>query len=201
MMRRIALAGALAIVLAACGGGDGGDDVASLEDQTTTTAAGGETTTTVDETAALEADLLAFSQCMRDNGVPDFPDPSIDADGNPSFFDEGAPPADLADEETLQAAVEACEEFIEDIVLSFLPEDTSELEDQLLEFSQCMRDQGLDFPDPDFSNGLFGPDGQGPFGDAFDPEDPEFSEAADACSFIFEGAFPGLGGGSGDTDG
>ncbi len=202
-MRIATTLGALALVLAACGGGDAGDEVASLESTTTTTEAE-VTTTTVDDTAAVEAQLTEFAQCMRDNGVPDFPDPTIDADGNPQFFPGGVPgEGDLAvDDETLQAAADACSDLLQDVVLSFLPEDSSELEDRFLEFSECMRENGVaDFPDPDFSNGLFGPDGQGPFGGAFDPDDPEFAEAADACSFIFQGVLPGAPGSTSSTDG
>lgn len=185
MRRPFLILTALAVVLAACGGGDG-EEVASLESTTTTVA---ETTTTVDETAELEADLIAFSQCMRDNGVPDFPDPTIDADGNPEFFPGGQPPEGM-DQDSMDAAFDACQDLIADVVLSFLPEDTTELEDTFLEFSQCMRDQGIDLPDPDFSQGLFGPDGPaGVFGD-IDTEDPDFQTAVDECMYLFEGMLP-----------
>lgn len=181
-----------ALVLAACGGSDAGDDVASLESSTTEADA---TTTTVDDTAALEADLLAFSQCMRDNGLPDFPDPTIDADGNPEFFPGGQPPEGFADDETIQAAFDACQEFLADVVLSFLPEDTTELEDRFLEWAECMRDQGVDIPDPDFSQGIVGPGGPGGIFGEIDPNDPAFVEASEACNYLFEGLLPGAPGG------
>jgi hypothetical protein len=190
MRRLLLLMTALALVLAACGGGDDGDEVASL-DSTTTTAATEVTTTTVDETAELEANLLAFSECMRDNGIPDFPDPTIDADGNPEFFPGGTPPEGFADEETIQDAFEECQGFIEDVVLSFLPEDTTELEDRFLEWATCMRDQGVDIPDPDFSQGLFGPNGPGGIFGEIDPNDPDFAAASDECAYLFEGLLPG----------
>ena len=44
-----------------------------------------------------------FAQCMRDNGIEDFSDPQIRADGD--FF--LSPPADVDDEE-LKEADEAC---------------------------------------------------------------------------------------------
>ena len=53
--------------------------------------------------AALEA-AFEFAQCMRDNGIEDFADPQVRADGD--FF--LSPPADVGDEE-LQVADEACE--------------------------------------------------------------------------------------------
>jgi hypothetical protein len=188
MRRLIILLSALTVVLAACGGGDAGDEVASLDSTTTTV---GATTTTVDDTAELEADLLAFSQCMRDNGLADFPDPTIDADGNPEFFPGGQPPEGFADDETIQQAFDSCQDFLADVVLSFLPEDTTELEDRFLEWAECMRDQGIDIPDPDFSGGLFGPDGPGGIFGEIDPNDPDFQVASDECAYLFEGLLPG----------
>ena len=49
------------------------------------------------------AAAFEFAQCMRDNGIEDFADPQIRADGD--FF--LSPPADVDDEE-LQVADEAC---------------------------------------------------------------------------------------------
>jgi hypothetical protein len=34
--------------------------------------------------------MLSFARCMRANGVPDWPDPVIDAGGNPEFYLAGA---------------------------------------------------------------------------------------------------------------
>ena len=67
---------ALALILAACGGAaaDTGDGVASLEGTTVTT-------TAADETADPEAAAIAFTECMRENGV-EMEDPTVDADGN-----------------------------------------------------------------------------------------------------------------------
>lgn len=195
MTRKIALIGALALVLAACGGGDDGDEVASLEDQTTTssTEVPAETTSTLSDEEQTEADLLAFSQCMRDNGVPDFPDATFDADGIPSFGDAGPgggdPGAFGVEPEVVEEAFASCQDLIADVVFSFLPEDTTELEDRFLEFAQCMRDQGIDVPDPDFSEGLFGGP-EGLFGDV-DPNDPAFVEASEECQYLFEGLLPG----------
>jgi hypothetical protein len=66
-------------------------------------------------------------------------------------------------------------------------------EDAVLEFSQCMRDEGLDFPD-------IGVDANGnpDIGDAFQsagiqPGSPDFRDAIAACSEILQGA--GFGGG------
>ena len=63
-------------------------------------------------------------------------------------------------------------------------------EEAALEFAGCMRDEGIDFPDPtlaadgsvDFG---FGP-GSGP--PPFDPDAPAFQDALDVCSPLVEGA-------------
>ena len=61
-------------------------------------------------------------------------------------------------------------------------------EEAILEFAQCMRDNGVDFPDPTFDE-----DGNpqvnrgGGDGPAFDPESEEFEAAQNACADLFEG--------------
>jgi hypothetical protein len=61
--------------------------------------------------------------------------------------------------------------------------DFTEIQDTLLVFAQCMRDNGFDLPDPDFSNfDLAG--GVGPFGE-IDPTEPDFEKALEACQDIF----------------
>ena len=190
-MKKLVLLIALALVVAACGG-ESDDTVASLEDTTVTTV----------ESDASEADseqiLLEFAECMRDNGVPDFPDPTLDADGNIRPFGNGRGQGDLGvDRDTLQAAQAECTPIIEDLALNFLRANRDQIQDQLYEFAECMRDEGIEMGDPDFSQGPLA--GGGPFGD-LDTEDPEFQEAAETCSEVFgAGGFriPGNRGGDG----
>jgi hypothetical protein len=84
---------------------------------------------------------LAYAQCIRDNGVPDFPDPdpngrfsglSHEQQGNPAF----------------QAALQACR----DLAPGGEHENFGDpaFVAQARAFAQCMRANGLpDFPDPD----------------------------------------------------
>ena len=145
-----------------------------------------------------EERLLRFADCMRENGV-DFPDPVVEADGTVRFgFRPGTGGAgalqELGRDPDLPAAREACEDLLEG--LSFGPGsgnfDTTELQDTLLEFARCMRDNGVDMGDPDLSNfgrgggddgpggGDDGPGG-GPFGDAIDFGDPDVAAALEVC--------------------
>ncbi len=61
--------------------------------------------------------------------------------------------------------------------------DLVELQDTFLEFAACMRDNGYDIPDPDFSGDTFG--GFFEMGENIDPNDPAFLEAMGQCQDIF----------------
>jgi hypothetical protein len=199
--RLVVLVAAMAVALTACGGSSGAR-VASIEDATfdpatnTTTEAG-----VVDEEAA----VLAFAECMRDQGVTDFEDPDIGADGSIEFRLRGQAEASGVDRETMQAAFEACRTEIEGLAFGPGSVDRSEIEDDLVEFAACVRDNGYDMPDPDFSAmgpGQGGEEGQGgPFA-GIDPDDPAFRSAVDACQEIFGGLpFGGRGPGGGPDEG
>lgn len=209
-MRRkwIFVVAALMLVVAACSSGSNADAVATLDDAISdVTLQSGEEA----ESDLSEQELLNnFSACMRDNGIEDFEDPIIGADGEVEFnFRPGAGGADEefggADRETMQAAFTACGDLLEG--LSFGPGggdfDITEIEDQLVAFAACMREQGIDMDDPDLSN--FGPGGGdggqngggGPFGD-IDLDDSEVQAALEVCQedFTFgRGAGGGPGGG------
>jgi hypothetical protein len=169
--RLLSLGLAALLLVGACGGvaADGGG-LATLEsgdsDETTTTTS-----------AATEADTeeaaLEFSQCMRDNGVPDFPDPSFTEGGGGIIVGgpDGEGPGFDPQSDEVRAAFEACGEILEGA--AFGPAggnfDPTELQDNLLAMAECLREQGLDVDDPDLSN--FGPTAGGP------PPDTEESES------------------------
>jgi len=99
------------------------------------------------EEVSFEEGVLSFAQCMREEGI-DFPDPTFDADGNPNFQE-----FDLASEnqEKFEVAFTNCEDILRNALpdeFDLDPEVEAALIDASLEFSQCMRDQGIDFPDP-----------------------------------------------------
>lgn len=198
MTRRfVLLAAAVALVAAACGGSDDNtsDAVASLsggvDDALLATA---ETVAEPEESSPEDA-LFAFAGCMRDNGL-DIEDPTVDADGNVSFvFRAGASPQDGSfDREAARAAREACSDLLEGVALGFGRGDVTELQDTLFEYAECMRENGYEMADPDFSNlgpgggGNQGGEGEfiGPFAE-IDPDDPAFAAADEACSEILSG--------------
>ncbi|MFC4563790.1 hypothetical protein ACFO4E_18170 [Nocardiopsis mangrovi] len=87
-----------------------------------------------------EEALLEYTECMRDNGV-DMPDP--DPDG-------GALEA-LEMNETTEAALEECEDL-----MPVNPDAPSEEEqhERALALAECMRENGIDVPDPQPGQGL-----------------------------------------------
>lgn len=176
MKKLIPLIAVLTLVLAACGGGSD-DGVASLETETTVAA---------DQAVDIETDneqaLTDFAQCMRDNGI-DMDDPTVDANGNLTFGGQSQQGnIEEFDEDALQAAFEACEEHLAGVAMGFTDTDLSEIEDTLLEFTSCMREQGFDMADPDLSGGPGGVIDM--FGD-LDPSDPDVLEAAEECQEVF----------------
>jgi hypothetical protein len=144
----------VALGAAACSDDDESSHVASLETETANTSQDAEATEP-DPVADTEAAILAFTQCLRKQGI-EIDDPTVDADGNLQL-----PPikltseSDATDPEEAMAAfadiMASCEEHLEGITLTLSGHDTTEFEDAVLEYAQCMRLHGIDMPDPDFS--------------------------------------------------
>ncbi len=180
----------LAFGLAACGGDGDGSGVASIEDLADVT------TTSMAETPDSpgptdEEKVLEFAACMRDGGIG-FPDPVVDADGNVGFDLEAMSGLAEIDEAELQAAFELCAQFLEGVNFGFERVFETEFQDQVVVFAGCMRENGIDMPDPDFAGIL---EGRPPF-PGWEPElgDPDFEAALEACEDQLPG-IPGLAGG------
>lgn len=126
---------AWSLVVAGCGGGGNAAGVATVAATTTTTAT---------TQAAGANGLLAFSQCMRANGVPNFPDPQHFADGNAKLTIHN-----LGDSPQLHAAMNACGHLLPSGPNG---QEAAPSASQLageLSFARCMRRHGQSrFPDP-----------------------------------------------------
>ena len=129
---------AFVVIFTACTiGGEEPQGVVTIESTTATTI--------VDEETTFEEGVLEFAQCMREEGI-NFPDPTFDIDGNPQFDN-----LEIENEEEFESAFENCEDILRNALpeqFDLDPEVEAALVDASLEFSQCMRDQGIDFPDP-----------------------------------------------------
>ncbi len=93
-----------------------------------------------------------YAQCMRANGVPNFPDPGPDG----RFpLSHGAGGIDQ-DSPTFRAALEKCRDLAPGSQHEKNIGDPAYVE-QMRKFSQCMRENGLpDFPDPEADGRLRG---------------------------------------------
>lgn len=157
-LRLLAVVAALGLVAAACG------------------ASGGAATPSPG--ASVEAALLAFSQCMRDQGITDMPDPTVDAEGNvqiqrpPGVHGSGA-------HEVFATARNKCDKYLQGVTQGFNHGDVTKTQDQFLRLAKCMRARGVDVPDPDFSGGGHDPGAQ--FFDAINKSDPAVQDALRAC--------------------
>jgi hypothetical protein len=178
---RTAAAGVLLLVaLAACSANAAGPSgVATLESAAPGAEASAEPSASLDPEAA----RLAFAECMRDQGV-DMPDPETASgpgggafafgtrDGNPEEFEE---------------ALDACDHFLEQAA-GERTEIDPEMQDRMLEFASCMREHGINMPDPNTDGGIMiqrNDDGTVTNGDnQIDPSSPEFQEAQEACQPI-----------------
>ncbi len=175
-LRLVALVAAVGIVAAACSSSGGA--------------------ATPSPGASVEAALLAFSQCMRDQGITNMPDPTVDSQGNvqiqqpPGGHDAGA-------HDAFAAARSECDKYLQGVTQGFSHADVTKTQDQFLRLAQCMRARGVDVPDPDFSEGGHDPGAQ--FLDAVNQSDPTVQEALKACGQQVFGSqgFQGFGHGGG----
>jgi len=215
--------GVAVLALSACAGGNA-PGVASLHNQ------GAQPSANPSASGSAEDQALAFAQCMRDNGV-NFPDPTVNADGSPSFagaFDRsqsgGFDPSDTS----FRTAMEACRPLMSGAIFAGGPGgpggnfDPTAIQDALLPYTACLRQQGLDVgdltlqrptgtttgtgtPDAAPSTGTGAPP-RGETGGGFnrsdmfarmlgqDPTDPAWIAANAACENLLTDAFQGRGG-------
>jgi hypothetical protein len=158
--------------LAACGGSGGSGAKAS---------------------AATPADnALKFSKCMREHGVASFPDPEISG-GNVKLQFKAT--GGQVSPQTLEAAQRACQRYQAPEQQNLTPQQKVEREEAGLKFAKCMREHGINLPNPTTSGGGIRIKG-GP-GTGLDPSSPAFEAAQKAC----QGLLPKFKGGGGPRTG
>jgi hypothetical protein len=128
MSRKLEPLAALALIpliAAGCGGGD---------------------SSSANTIASNQEKAVKFAQCMRENGVSQFPDPdasgelTIDGVVNGSGIDPDGP--------TWQQAIDACKD-LQPPGFTGGGERSSDQQEAALEFAECIREHGVpDFPDP-----------------------------------------------------
>jgi hypothetical protein len=123
--------------------------------------------------------LLEFAACMREHGV-DMPDPQFTGDGGLRMRLLGTV-ATLQQDPDFDAAREACAGSLEGVVRDVDPARMVALQEQLLAYAACMREQGVDMPDPALG-------GSGPVSlPGWDTGDPVAQTAHEACGHLVGG--------------
>jgi hypothetical protein len=167
MRTRIAVAAlGTALLLGGCGAQpDAGSKVASISTPPT---AGGPTA--ADNSGKSDEDKMRdFAKCMREHGV-DMPDPKPAGDGKGMSI---AIQGEGADRGKIDAAQNACKHLMPNGG-EMKPPSAEEL-DKMRKQAKCMREHGVDMPDPD-------PTGKGGMRIGGPGDDPKkFEEAAKAC--------------------
>jgi hypothetical protein len=168
----------LALAVAGCGGGGSkSNGVAGLGDgkATATTSPGG--------SSDPQQLALAYAKCMRQHDI-NMPDPKLDAnEGVGSLLPEGVSP----DDPKFKAAQEACKQYTPNGGQP--PKLSPQQQQQMVAFARCMRQQGIDMPDPEPGGGF---DLRG-----VDSDTPKFEAAEQACQkYTPNGAKQSSGGGS-----
>lgn len=157
---RLAAAGAGLLLLAGCGGG-------SSSPSTGQTSA-----------ARFSHDAVAFSVCMRDHGVPGFPDPQISSSGNRVQVRISPGTANL-NSPAFKSAARSCRRLAP---VGGPPGGRGAVSPQEhaqdLRFAACMRRHGVPgFPDPDL-------DGVFTLPSSLDPQAPRFQAAMHDCAGV-----------------
>ncbi len=119
---------------------------------------------------------VAYSQCMRQHGVPSFPDPN--SQGSVSVTNNAGVSATV-----FQSASQSCSKYMKKGARP-TPAQIAQSQAQALAFSRCMRAHGLPtFPDPTFhANGSMSLGMQA--GGSLDPNSPIFQHAQSVCQSL-----------------
>ena len=208
-VRLAALVGIFTVAAAACGssGSSAAGTTSRPLSKNGSSSSGNSPKSATASPAEFRKQLLAYAQCMRDNGVTNYPDPQFDANGNPQFnrSDRGSFD-DLRNSPNFDKARTACESKRPDFGSQFQrhPGRAGGDAKDLLKYAKCMRSKGVDFPDPTFdANGRpqFNRDGAPGGAQGQNRTDPTFQAAAQACRQSVGGAFGGGPGGPGGGPG
>lgn len=147
------------------------------------TASSGNNTGTNDSATNLQK-AVKFAQCMRANGVSQFPDPNssgqltIDGIANGTSLDPSSP--------AFQQALGACKDLEPPGFMG--TKRTAQQQEAALKFAQCMRDNGVkDFPDPAPDGPLIDTNRIPSLAGKHPGSVPGFTAAKDKCSALYSG--------------
>jgi hypothetical protein len=152
------------------------------------TGSGDATAGTADKRAEFREAAVKFARCMREHGV-DMPDPSPGQGGKITMMMK---PGSAGAKAKMDDAQKACQHILASVNPPELsPEQEREFKEKALRFARCMREHGIDIPDPQFEGG--GRMTQR-MEDGADPNSKRFRDAMEACGKGAGGKF-GVGAG------
>ena len=170
LLAALAAVGA-ALVLAACGGGGSSDSTSTAAQA----ADGG-------QSSANSEKAVKYSQCMREHGVTNFPDPK-----NGRLTLRAGPGSGIdPNSATFKSAQDACQSLAPSGAQVAGGGDA--VRDSVLKFARCMRENGVPgFPDPQVSGGRVTMQP----GAGVDPNSAAYKAAQSKCSPLLSGATQG----------
>lgn len=174
----------LALVASGCGSSSSSEDgVAALdgsagEDEAAPAAENED----LDEEDRQEA-ALEWARCMREHGI-DVPDPEFGNGG--TAVRVGGPGFNPNSEKFRTAQKECGTPFGRGGPPALSEEERQEFQDAMLEFAKCMREHGIDMPDPEFGEGGRGVFRRGPGANSDLGDREAFEAAQQACDPILQ---------------
>jgi hypothetical protein len=187
-------AGALLLTLAglvgACSGGaTNAPGVATLASPVP--GSSGSPSTSPGASADPQQAMLDYARCMREHGI-DMPDPVMSENGGAISMTSGSASGSGPSKTEMDTAQAACQHFMDSALLQGPAQEMSQADqDAMLAYSKCMRDHGIDMPDPVF-------DGKGGVTmtvngstTVTDPGSSKFNDAQAACQKNLPGAGSG----------
>jgi hypothetical protein len=158
-------AGMLLVALTGCGNSPPeSDGIASASGNATTRSSGASAEPEVD----VEEQALKFARCMREHGIQ-MEDPQTDGGRVAIRINGGG-----KDKDKMDKAMRACEKYSPKGGGKGAKPISPEDKERMLKHARCMREHGVDMPDP-------GPDGNLQFGGSVGGDRNKAVEAASAC--------------------
>jgi hypothetical protein len=186
-----------ALLVAGCGGSSSSPGVAHLSSSTSSGSPASGGSSSPESSASLQQKMVAYSQCMRTHGVPEFPEPTEGKLLMHSSDHNGHVTGVNPESAQFQAAQRACGKLAPNGGKAPSAAEQAKMQESALNFSKCMRSHGVpNFPDPEFRHSGGGGLGIriGGKGSGIDPNSPQFQAAQKACQSLM----PGPKGGPGD---
>ncbi|HXP38403.1 MAG TPA: hypothetical protein VN817_11620 [Solirubrobacteraceae bacterium] len=183
---------ALVLLASGCGGGAKTPTVAHLGSSTSSSSASaspGNSSDSPSSSASPGGQAVAYSECMRAHGVPNFPEPKISNNGNEHKVAVRVTPA-ITGNPHFNSAQQACAKLApgggpgEGANRPISPQEQT----QYLKAAACIRTHGVpNFPDPTFSGGgVHLPKTAG-----VNPHSPQVRAAEEACQSLIPGGLHG----------